>query len=180
MLFAEARYAVTNDPEQALGRHWLMLKDQASCRTVSENAAIFIRQLSFGGTDPAPTIDDAAFSLHEAGLRRDGSNKRNLELEGCLRNSSVEHGQHGETHAAVEQRGRKASVHSAERVAVPRIGFCSRNDTALGNLDNIVAERFRHRVQRQRAIDEPLNKFETAHFLSLLVVYDAKTFPNRA
>jgi hypothetical protein len=95
-------------------------------------------------------------------------------------NPVIEHGQDGETHAAVEQRGGKASVHSAERIAVPRMGFCGGNNAAFGNLDNIVSERFRHRVQGQRAIDEPLNKFETTHCLSMVVVHDAKAFPNEA
>src|SRR5260370_12691293 len=70
-------------------------------------------------------------------------------------------------------------MNSGERVGVVRMGFCGNNNAALRNLDNIVAERFRHRVQRQRAVDEPLNKFETAHCLSLVVIYDAETFPSR-
>src|SRR5436190_24046900 len=59
------------------------------------------------------------------------------------------------------------------------MGFCGNNNAALRNLSNIVAERFRHRVQRQRAVDEPLNKFEPAHCLLLVVIYDANTFPSR-
>ena len=60
---------------------------------------------------------------------------------------------------------------------MPRMGLCGGNDAALGNLDNVIAERFRHRVQGQRAVDEPLNKFETAHCSSLAAIDDAKVFP---
>jgi hypothetical protein len=63
--------------------------------------------------------------------------------------------------------------------AVPRVGLCGGNNAALRNLDNVITERFRHRVQGQRAVDEPLNKFETAHCSLLVVIDDAKTFPNR-
>ena len=59
------------------------------------------------------------------------------------------------------------------------MGFCDGNNAALGNLDNVVAERLRHRVQGQRAVDEPLNKFEAAHCSLLVVIDDAKTFLNR-
>jgi hypothetical protein len=54
------------------------------------------------------------------------------------------------------------------------MGFCGSNNAALGNLDNVITERFRHRVQRQRAVDEPLHKFETAHCSFLVVINDAK------
>jgi hypothetical protein len=52
------------------------------------------------------------------------------------------------------------------------------NNTALGNLDNVIAERFRHGVQGQGAIDQPLNEFETAYCPLLVVIDDAKTFPD--
>jgi len=91
-----------------------------------------------------------------------------------LRKALVQHGLDSEPHAAIEQRCSKASVNSAGRVAVPRMGLCGGNNAALGNLDNVIAERFRHRVQGQRAVDEPLHKFETAH-CSLLVFIDDAT-----
>jgi hypothetical protein len=49
----------------------------------------------------------------------------------------------------------------------------------LGCLDNVIAKRLRHGVQRQGTVDQPLNKFETAHGAALVVIDDAKTFPNR-
>jgi len=58
----------------------------------------------------------------------------------------------------------------------PARGFYGGNDAALGNLDNVITERFRHRVEGQRAVDKPLNKFETAHRSLLVVIDDAKTF----
>ena len=84
-----------------------------------------------------------------------GPIKRNLELERCLRKALVQHGLDSEPHAAIEQRCSKASVNSAGGVAVPRMGLCGGNNAALGNFDNVIAERFRHRVQGQRAVDEP-------------------------
>ena len=100
-----------------------MLEDQASCRAVSENAAIFVRQPSFSRTDTAPASNDLAFSLDQAGLWGDRPNKRNLELERCLRKALVQHGLDSEPHAAIEQRCSKASVNSPGRVAVPCMGL---------------------------------------------------------
>src|SRR6202171_5506399 len=111
-----------------------MRKDQASCRAVSENATIFVRELSFGRADTAPTSNDLAFSLHQAGLRGDRPNKRNFELERCLRKALVQYGLDSEPHTAIEQGCSKAAVNSAGWVAVPRMGLCGGNNAALGNL----------------------------------------------
>ena len=59
---------------------------------------------------------------------------------------------------------------------MPRMGFCDGNNAALGNLDNVVAERLRHAVQGQRAVDEPLNEFEAAHCSLLVVVDETEAF----
>ena len=123
-----------------------LLENQASRRAVSKNAAIFVRQRSLGRTNPAPTSNDLAFSLHPAGLRSDGPNKRNLEFERCLRKALVQHGLDSEPHAAIEQRCGKAAMNCAERISVPSMGLCGGNNTALRSLDDVVAERFRHRV----------------------------------
>ena len=69
-------------------------------------------------------------------------------------------------------------MHGASRVEVPGVGFYSGNDAALGNFDNVIAQRLRHRVQGQGAVDEPLNEFEPAHGSLPLVIDGAKTFPN--
>jgi len=82
----------------------LSLEDQAGGRAVSQNAASFVCQLSFGRPDTAPATDDLAFGLHQAGLRRNRPDKRNLELERCLRKALVQHRLDREPHAAVEQR----------------------------------------------------------------------------
>src|SRR5262249_8630068 len=156
-----------------------MLKNQASCRAVSENAAIFVSQRPLCGTDTASASNHFAFSLHEAGLRGDRSNKRNLELERCLRKALVQHGADGESHAAIEQSCSKSSMNRAGGVEMPRMGFCGSNNAALGNLDNVVAERLRHRVQGQRAVDEPLNKFEAAHCSLPVVIDESEAFASR-
>ena len=62
---------------------------------------------------------------------------------------------------------------------MPRMGFCGGNNAALGNFDNVVAERLRHRVQRQRAVDEPLHVFEAAHCALLVVIDDSEAFARR-
>jgi hypothetical protein len=85
----------------------------------------------------------------------------------------------GESHAAIEQSCGKASMNRAGGIEMPRMGFCDGNNAALGNLDNVVAERLRHRVQGQRAVDEPLNIFEAAHCSLLVVVDDAEALASR-
>ena len=52
------------------------------------------------------------------------------------------------------------------------------NDAALGNFDNVITQRLRHRVQGQGAVDETLNIFEPAHRSLPVVIDDAKTLPN--
>src|SRR5262249_26786748 len=117
-----------------------------------------------------------AFSLHAAGLRRDRPNKRNLELERCLPKAFVQHGPDGESHAGIEQSCSKASMNRAGGVEKPCMRFCGGNNAALGNLDNVVAERLRHGVQGQRAVDEPLNEFEAAHCSLPVVTDDTEAF----
>jgi hypothetical protein len=59
------------------------------------------------------------------------------------------------------------------------MGLGGDHDEALGNLDNVVAERLRHRVQGQCAVNESLNEFESAHCPLLIVIDDTKSFPDR-
>ena len=59
---------------------------------------------------------------------------------------------------------------------MPGVGRCGGNHAALGNLDDVIAERFRHGVQRQRAVDKALDEFETAQGALLVVIDDAETF----
>jgi hypothetical protein len=54
--------------------------------------------------------------------------------------------------------------------------FGAVGEAALGDLNNVVAERFRHRVQRQSAVDESLNEFKPARCTLLVVIDDAKRF----
>src|SRR5262249_25956746 len=68
-----------------------VLKDQARRRAVSENTAILVGQLSLGRTDTAPTGNDLAFGLDQAGLRGDRPKQRDLELERRLRKALVQH-----------------------------------------------------------------------------------------
>jgi hypothetical protein len=67
-------------------------------------------------------------------------------------------------------------MNRAGGVEKPRMGFCGGNNAALGNLDNVVAERLRHGVQGQRAVDEPLNEVEAAHCSLLVVIDDSEAF----
>jgi len=53
------------------------------------------------------------------------------------------------------------------------------NDAALGNFDDVIAERFRHGVQGQGSVDEALNEFEAAHCSLLLIRDEAETSPSR-
>ena len=50
------------------------------------------------------------------------------------------------------------------------------NDAALRHLDDVVAERLRHGIERQRAVGEPLHEVEAADCALLLVSDDAEAF----
>lgn len=64
-------------------------------------------------------------------------------------------------------------------VEMPRVGLSPGNNAALRHLQDVIAERLRHAVQGQGPVDEPLNKFETAHGPLLLVGDDTEAFTNR-
>jgi hypothetical protein len=51
--------------------------------------------------------------------------------------------------------------------------------TAVGDLDNVIAERFGHAVHRQRASDETLHEFQAAHRPLLVAAHDAIAFAAR-
>jgi len=153
-----------------------MLENQACCRTVSEGAAILVGQATLGSADTTAARNDPSLSFHQTSLRGDRSNKGNLELKRCLRKALVEHGQDGEPHTAIEQRRSKATVNGPKRVAVLPVRFGGNNDTALGNVNDVVTEGLGHRVQRQGTIDESLDKFETVHCSLLVLVDDPNAF----
>jgi len=67
-------------------------------------------------------------------------------------------------------------VNGPKWVAVLFVSFGGDNDMALAHVNDIVAEGLGHRVQRQGAIDKPLDKFETAYRPLLVLVDEAYTF----
>jgi hypothetical protein len=64
----------------------------------------------------------------------------------------------------------------AGRVQLPRMRFCRGNNAPLRNLEDVIAEGLRHRVEGQSALDKTTNQFETAHCALMLGVDDAKIF----
>jgi hypothetical protein len=67
-------------------------------------------------------------------------------------------------------------MNRAGRVQLPRMRFCRGNNAPLRNLDDVIAEGLRHRVEGQSALDKTANQFETAHCALMLGVDDAKIF----
>src|SRR6202158_4210616 len=89
------------------------LKDQARGRAMREQAPLAIRDPSFGGADaPAPAQHDAFRPDHTC-FRDDRPQQGNLELERGLADALLQGRLDGQSHAAVEQRGREAAVHGA-------------------------------------------------------------------
>src|SRR6059058_5905564 len=68
-------------------------------------------------------------------------------------------------HAAVEHRRPETAVHGAGRVKMDFIRPCCDNDAPTCRLAHVVAQSFRHLVQGQRPIGEPLNELQAAHRL---------------
>ena len=93
-----------------------------------------------------------------------------------MRKSLGQHGLDSKTHAAVEQGCSKTPVNRAGRVQLPRMRFCRGNNAPLRNLDDVIAEGLRHRVEGQSALDKTTDQFETAHCALMLGVDDAKIF----
>ena len=93
-----------------------------------------------------------------------------------MRKSLGQHGMDSKTHAAVEQGCSKTPVNRAGRVQLPRMRLCRGNNAPLRNLDDVIAEGLRHRVEGQSALDKPTNQFEAAHCALMLGVDDAKIF----
>ncbi len=53
------------------------------------------------------------------------------------------------------------------------------DDAALRHLDDVVAERLRHAVERQRAVGEPQHEFDAGERALLLVSDEAEAFASR-
>jgi hypothetical protein len=81
-----------------------------------------------------------------------------------------------EPHAGVEQRRGQTAVHGAGRIAMRRGRLGRDRHVAAGDFDDVIAERLRHAVQRQRAGDETLNELQAAHRPLLVDANDAVAF----
>src|SRR5262245_2876428 len=97
-------------------------KDQAGGRAVGEQSPAGIRDPPFGGADPPAAVQYDPLRSYWACFWRNGPYEGNLELESDLRNALVERGLDGQSHAAVEQRGREAAMDSAGRIEMGRSG----------------------------------------------------------
>jgi len=151
-----------------------VLENQTCGRAVSESATILVGQATLGSANVAAARNDRPLSFHQTHVRGDGPNKQNLEFKCCLPKTLVEHGQDCEPHTGIEQRCSKTAMNSPKRVAVFPMGFGSDNDAAPGNVNDVIAEGFGHRVQRQGAVDKSLDEFETAHCSLLVFIDDSK------
>ena len=59
---------------------------------------------------------------------------------------------------------------------MPGVRLDRGDDVALRHLDDVVAERLRHAIERQRAVGEPLHELDAAERALLLVSDDAEAF----
>jgi hypothetical protein len=109
-------------------------------------------------SDTPAAEDDTAFGSHTPAFRRERAHERNLELERRLTKTSIQRRVDREPHARIKQSRSEAAMDRAGRVEMRGRRLGSDDRTPAGDLDNVIAERFGHTVQRQRASDEILHK----------------------
>src|SRR5450756_3241557 len=112
------------------------LEDQARGRAMSEQTALAICQPSFGHADSPTPAQHNTFRHDHAGLRGNGPHQRNLEFKRGLADALLQRRLDSQSHAAVEQRSREATVHGASRIEM--------DVTRLRSDDNAPAHRLGH------------------------------------
>ena len=130
---------------------------------MGEQAPLAVCDPSFGGANAATPAHHNAFCRDQARLRGDGPHQRNLEFEGRLADAFLQRRQYGQSHAAIEQRGRETAVHRASGIEVSVIRFRRDYDTPAHRLRHIIAQGLSDGIEGQRALDEPLDKLQAAH-----------------
>ena len=132
---------------------------------MGEQAPLAVRDPSFGGADAAAAAQHDALRLDHPGLGGDRPQQRNLELERGLADALLERRLDRQSHAAVEQRGRETAVHRAGRIEMDAARLGGDDDAPALRLGHIVTQGLRDRIEGQRPVDEPLDKFQAAHLL---------------
>src|SRR3974390_2456167 len=112
-----------------------------------EQSVLGVGQAPFCHADTAAAVQDSAFGPDLAGLQRDGSDERNLELERRAANASFEHRLDGKAHAAIEKSSREASMHSTPWIEVGICRIKRNRDPAAFGLHDVIAQSLRNRVQ---------------------------------
>ena len=95
---------------------------------MGEQASLAICDPSFSGTNPAASAKHNALRFDRTRLWRDGPHERNLELEICWGRCRFPASTDGESHAAVEQRGRETTVHVIGWIEMGVIRFQADDD----------------------------------------------------
>src|SRR5205807_1298724 len=101
-----------------------------------------------------------------ARLRSNRSHQRYLEFQRRRAEAFFQSRLNGQPHAAIEQRSREAAMHGAGWIEKVVTRFGGNDNAPARRLRDIIAQSPRDRVERQRAISKPLDKFEAAHFLA--------------
>ena len=109
-----------------------------------------------------PAVEHDPLCPDLAGVGQDRPHEGDLEFQRRRAEALFDRRPDRETHAAIEQRRREATMHRAGRVEVLAVGRGGDDDPTWGYLDDVVAQRPRHAVQRQRPAHQPLHEFQPA------------------
>jgi len=144
------------------GYEKLAWENQARRRTVREQSALGVGDATFCHVDTTAAVEDPALGPDLTRLWRDGSDKRNLELERRTADALFEHRLDGKAHAAIEKSRREAAVHRAPWVEVSACWIQRDGDATAFGLHHIIAKGLRDRVQGQRPADKALDPLLSA------------------
>ncbi len=135
---------------------------KAGRRAVRQKPAGLVGEASFGRPDAAPRRDYGPLGSDRAGVGQDRPHEGDLEFQRRRPETLFDRRPDCETHAAIEQRRREAAMHGAGWIEMLAVGRGGDDDPARGCLDDVVAQRPRHAVQRQRTAHQPLHEFQPA------------------
>src|SRR3954454_21347285 len=143
----------------------LAREDEARRRAMREQSALGVGDAAFGRADTTAAVEHIALGPDLACLQRDGSDKRNLELEGRAADAFFEHRLDRQAHAAIEKCRREAAMHRARWIEMSARWIQRDDDATAFGLHHIIPQGLCDCVEGQHSAGKALDELQPAHRL---------------
>src|SRR3954469_2915806 len=143
----------------------LAREDEARRRAMREQSALGVGDAAFGRADTTAAVEHISLGPDLACLQRDGSDKRNLELEGRAADPFFEHRLDRQAHAAIEKCRREAAMHRARWIEMSARWIQRDDDATAFGLHHIIPQGLCDCVEGQHSAGKALDELQPAHRL---------------